>query len=1045
MLFAMRYRNIITAVLLFCAIISQAQTIDEGFVTVRRSLGSMFQGLSKGNVLTGYLLDTGVDLVDLTCFNGEELTDENVVGISLYAEILKSIRSCHVMTTMAINQAMLVNDVIDEFVNEDEVNLSFAAYKYNYILPNALEDNLISYNESSGIVSDVINNGQWQNPYGEEVLFAFAANRQEIFPGNVTFTLSSSYVWYNLLINKLEFDAGDGLGYRSLNSDVPITVSYSECGEKELKMRMKSQGRTYVAHSSIKVIERPEPDNSSSLQSGILADEPDTVKCVYNGKEIVAQYSCYCIPGNSAITRPFIVAEGFDPWHLIDSGGVVSSKNVHLGYRDHNYFQTRVWPKFTSRNDYDLIYVDWDDSLIDIRANAELFRRIIIKINQEKRSAGSMERNVVMGQSMGGLVARYALRKMELDDEDHETSTYVSHDVPHWGANVPLGALFFIQQALSYAHGHEGLVSLADSFAGGVLTENEKVLHDLIQGESVRQMLVNYVNEEGILDNYVHSEWLRELERIGFPQKTENVAIVNGAHYVRTPFDNGGTAIFHFSGYALAGWLMDFPKIYKLFSPGRINILAEINPLSSTKIGCPISVLNVNYFKKFFWRDPINFTIFSSSMDMPLVDLYYDDFPGSIYEFEDFGGPSSSIDTELVDSSGQGNYNFLLQIDSAMMFVPTASALAIRADVNLTSSDYLRNYLVDRPIPLIETPFASYILPNEVEEHIDFTPEIGNWLSNQLSAYIAGPDTLSSTANYTLLGSLESVQWKSSDNSKAVIDNNGRLTAIGNGAVEISAESYSAGQLVRKSKKVMIGHPDLAISYCFSPGAGHMFYVSAPDEHDLAVLQELVDAGYLKYEWSVLCDESDIVTTLSDIPSISHLPNSDETVTVCLRLVDNKGNKGVTYSRTVNLRNPFLTNYRYVEVSALGTVTFVKDNTYERGMPSEDFTISFRNITYSPNDNLYYLQSKYIQGNMCYLAYPNGRGTTYLSGAKLQGQLKWRYDFFNTPIFINSLEDVVNRAGGTTITSGEIKKFDICICNANKDTMQRIPFAIIYK
>ena len=48
-------------------------------------------------------------------------------------------------------------------------------------------------------------------------------------------------------------------------------------------------------------------------------------------------------------------------------------------------------------------------------------------------------------------------------------------------------------------------------------------------------------------------------------------------------------------------------------------------------------------------------------------------------------------------------------------------------------------------------------------------------------------------------------------------------------------------------------------------------------------------------------------------------------------------------------------------------------------------------------------------------------------------------------MFIDALEDFVNRAGSTSITQGEIKDFNIFICNANKDTMQRIPFALIYK
>lgn len=100
---------------------------------------------------------------------------------------------------------------------------------------------------------------------------------------------------------------------------------------------------------------------------------------------------------------------------------------------------------------------------------------------------------------------------------------------------------------------------------------------------------------------------------------------------------------------------------------------------------------------------------------------------------------------------------------------------------------------------------------------------------------------------------------------------------------------------------------------------------------------------------------------------------------------------------------------------------------------------------YSENDKrLRSLVSKYIQGNTCYLYYPNGLGFTYLQGNKISNQLKWRFSFLDTELFVNSLDDIVNRAGSTSISQGEMIDFGIYICNSNKKVMQRVPFAIIY-
>lgn len=40
---------------------------------------------------------------------------------------------------------------------------------------------------------------------------------------------------------------------------------------------------------------------------------------------------------------------------------------------------------------------------------------------------------------MGGLVARYALRSMEIQNQMHGVDKFISFDSPHLGANVPVG------------------------------------------------------------------------------------------------------------------------------------------------------------------------------------------------------------------------------------------------------------------------------------------------------------------------------------------------------------------------------------------------------------------------------------------------------------------------------------------------------------------------------------------------------------------------------------------------------------------------------
>ena len=101
-------------------------------------------------------------------------------------------------------------------------------------------------------------------------------------------------------------------------------------------------------------------------------------------------------------------------------------------------------------DDYDIIYVDWLNCEADIRDNARLLIEIIDWVNSKKIESRSEKHNVVLGESMGGLVARYALRTMELEGHPHETIAYISHDSPHLGAHIPLGALYGIQSLLLF-------------------------------------------------------------------------------------------------------------------------------------------------------------------------------------------------------------------------------------------------------------------------------------------------------------------------------------------------------------------------------------------------------------------------------------------------------------------------------------------------------------------------------------------------------------------------------------------------------------------
>lgn len=101
--------------------------------------------------------------------------------------------------------------------------------------------------------------------------------------------------------------------------------------------------------------------------------------------------------------------------------------------------------------------VDPEEVTIDggayyIESNAFALVKLLQKTKALLVDNGSDAQIKLIGPSMGGQIAKYALSYMEKQEEltgdeewDHNVSHYVSFDSPHLGANIPLG-----DQALLY-------------------------------------------------------------------------------------------------------------------------------------------------------------------------------------------------------------------------------------------------------------------------------------------------------------------------------------------------------------------------------------------------------------------------------------------------------------------------------------------------------------------------------------------------------------------------------------------------------------------
>ncbi|WP_234044932.1 hypothetical protein [Streptomyces adelaidensis] len=84
-----------------------------------------------------------------------------------------------------------------------------------------------------------------------------------------------------------------------------------------------------------------------------------------------------------------------------------------------------------------VVLLGFRDRTASILENAKAAREAVIRANVLRGPGGNL---TVGGFSMGGLITRYALAKMESEGENHGTEMYFSYDSPHRGGFLPVAA-----------------------------------------------------------------------------------------------------------------------------------------------------------------------------------------------------------------------------------------------------------------------------------------------------------------------------------------------------------------------------------------------------------------------------------------------------------------------------------------------------------------------------------------------------------------------------------------------------------------------------
>ena len=508
---------------------------------------------------------------------------------------------------------------------------------------------------------------------------------------SVVFNLNENLIFNTTskVINNILVNFNDGKGFRKLEINKSINVSFTKSGIQKIDFRITfTNGETINRTSGFDT-----GNNSISSISRNNAQAPTAVSTIvstipYQGYGETAaflgqgEYEIFLDNVDSVLDKPIFLLDGFDPG---------DTRNVPAIYSLLNYGTTQNLADDLRAQGFDIVILNFptytrpttttviDGGVDYIQRNAMILVELINQINAQK--IGN-EKNVVIGPSMGGLISRYALRYMEMNSLDPDTRLYISFDAPHLGANVPIG----MQHLFNYmAYGPLGNTAV------------QPLVDGLIKSPAAREMLIDHF--EGHLQTgsafefntasatllptgcpNFRNAFQTELNTMGFPTTTRNVAIANGA--------GNGT---------MNGMpdMVVMDHTFNVTTTQRAIINLRFTPLANA----------TNQVSRFrgqqqvfgFWITGYESAANSKS---PTFTSGLDSAPGGRFDISGFAAAAGTnpLLTEFFD-------NLLIQYFD---FIPTNSAMAISSTNNLYT-----------PITALSTtPFVASSIPTINENHI---------------------------------------------------------------------------------------------------------------------------------------------------------------------------------------------------------------------------------------------------------------------------------------------------------------------------------------
>lgn len=430
----------------------------------------------------------------------------------------------------------------------------------------------------------------------------------------------------------------------------------------------------------------------------------------------------YCLKSSgSSIKRPMLFIEGFD---FVDEDG-------YTEYLSKMNDIQQLEP--TAFNEIEVYFLNLKDPYRDLRDNAMSVLGTIQYLNSNSNCS---EGTIVVGFSMGGILARYALAFAEHNNIQHYCKTFISYDSPNQGAIINDSFQNEVKNIYNDLDETEDWLQLIP-FCGGYTNRIRagkaliKPYIDALKSKAAKQLLRNNI-ESGNWTNYERGsddfvEFFREIN-----EEPRN------AYY-----GSSGPNIMNYceGDNSKPGFPYKYNSIYNIAVSNGGTITSGDVPCQGNPLHQHVCSLSINHFGTYNIDSKSYDTQPGSSLGIPnWLDDLGNDINATIYYDPVFVPTRSSLYLKPESIDGNSPFNEELSISSDPSHLGDIVASSIEMEEYLNDHSMFSEVIYNNNPNFVDNTgdahgtFHNAFIENEIEALVEKYQD----LENRATCYITG-------------------------------------------------------------------------------------------------------------------------------------------------------------------------------------------------------------------------------------------------------------------------------------------------------------------